>query len=367
MTLKGRMVHPDKRKGLLYVYQGEDSLMHFCWKDRTTGEVEDDLLIFPDDCEFVRVNECTTGRVYVLKFKSFSKKYFFWMQEPKTDKDDDYCRRINEALNNPPTSGGRGGGGSGGQDGELQNLLNNMSQQQLMQLFGGVGQIGGLSSLLGTMGNNSSGTTGTRPSGNSGSSSRGGSAPRTTSAEAARTPARPRYAPAPTATPPNTATAAAPGAPGAAGGQIFLSDLQRYFSGLGNAPAEGECAAGGSAAPRVDLGAALAAPEVVSTASEPPHAQRLAPHLPQAPQDDAANQFSSALTSGQMGPVMSQFGLPSEVTSAANTGDMQAFFKALESASSGSDASKSQDDKKKDKPQDDKNDKKDGDGGMSLD
>lgn len=80
MTLKGRMVHPDKRKGLLYVYQGEDSLMHFCWKDRTTGEVEDDLLIFPDDCEFVRVSECTTGRVYVLKFKSFSKKYFFWMQ-----------------------------------------------------------------------------------------------------------------------------------------------------------------------------------------------------------------------------------------------------------------------------------------------
>lgn len=73
-------------------------------------------------------------------------------QEPKTDKDDEYCRRINEALNNPPTSSERGGGGSGAAEGELQNLLNNMSQQQLMQLFGGVGQIGGLSSLLGTMG-----------------------------------------------------------------------------------------------------------------------------------------------------------------------------------------------------------------------
>lgn len=73
-------------------------------------------------------------------------------QEPKTEKDDDLCRRINEALNNPPTSGNRSVGTSSTQEGELQNLLNNMSQQQLMQLFGGVGQIGGLSSLLGTMG-----------------------------------------------------------------------------------------------------------------------------------------------------------------------------------------------------------------------
>ncbi|CAH1976083.1 unnamed protein product [Acanthoscelides obtectus] len=37
MNLRGRMVYPDKRKGLLYVYQSEDSLMHFCWQDRTTG------------------------------------------------------------------------------------------------------------------------------------------------------------------------------------------------------------------------------------------------------------------------------------------------------------------------------------------
>lgn len=41
MFMKEKMVHPDKRKGLLYVYQADDSLMHFCWKDRTTGTVED--------------------------------------------------------------------------------------------------------------------------------------------------------------------------------------------------------------------------------------------------------------------------------------------------------------------------------------
>lgn len=39
-----------------------------------------DLIIFPDDCEFKRVPQCTTGRVYVLKFKAGSKRLFFWMQ-----------------------------------------------------------------------------------------------------------------------------------------------------------------------------------------------------------------------------------------------------------------------------------------------
>lgn len=41
MTIKGKMVYPDIRKGQLYVYQSDDSLMHFCWKDRVSGYVED--------------------------------------------------------------------------------------------------------------------------------------------------------------------------------------------------------------------------------------------------------------------------------------------------------------------------------------
>ncbi|KAK3088704.1 hypothetical protein FSP39_022579 [Pinctada imbricata] len=157
MYMKGKMVHPDKRKGQVYVYQSDDSLMHFCWKDRGTGAVEDDLIIFPDDIEFKHVTQCTTGRVYVLKFKSSTRKFFFWMQEPKTDKDDDNCKKVNEYLNHPPTPGSTRGGGlppeiSGLGDQDLQNLLGTMSQQQLMQLLGGMGMGGpggGLSALMG--------------------------------------------------------------------------------------------------------------------------------------------------------------------------------------------------------------------------
>ena len=53
-----------------------------------------DLIIFPGDAEFKRVSQCKTGRVFLLKFKDSSRKYFYWMQEPKEEKDEDFVKKV---------------------------------------------------------------------------------------------------------------------------------------------------------------------------------------------------------------------------------------------------------------------------------
>ncbi|XP_065169205.1 proteasomal ubiquitin receptor ADRM1-like isoform X1 [Atheta coriaria] len=357
MTLKGHTVYPDKRKGLLYVYQSEDSLMHFSWQDRTTGVVEDDLIIFPEDCEYVKVPQCTTGRVYLLKFKSSNRRFFFWLQEPRTDKDDDHCKRINEYLNNP------GGLQSNNADQDLQSLLNNMSQTQLMQLLGG-GQMGGLSSLLGTM---------SRPSTGGSARTSNATTPSLTHRTAASTPATqtptsataaasatttPQSAPIPSATP------AAPKKGNPTTKPIQLSDLRNYLQGL-SAP---------NADQSVDFSTALTSDALSSIMSNQEALEQLQNHLPttdgtpqeqlkstlQSPQfQQAVSQFSNALESGQLGPVVSQLVANPEVIAAANEGNIQEFVKALE---------KSEVDKEKPAGKDgkDKKDKED-DEGMQLD
>nr|XP_020464762.1 proteasomal ubiquitin receptor ADRM1-like isoform X1 [Monopterus albus] len=365
MSLKGNVVTPDKRKGMVYIQQSDDSLIHFCWKDRTSGNVDDDLIIFPDDCEFKRVNQCTTGRVYVLKFKAGSKRLFFWMQEPKTDKDEEYCRKVNEYLNNPPIPGAPGSGGSGGHElsalggeGGLQNLLGNMSHNQLMQLIGpaGLGGLGGLGALAGPGLANLLGTGGPATSSSS-SSSRSqstaanpssGGALRLSSTPATTSPLTPAVTTvSPTGAAPSTpAPAQTPLAPASVGSPaphqpIQLSDLQSILATM-NVPAT--AAAQG---PAVDL-ASICTPEMMAPIlTNAEVQQRLLPFLPtgesllqsaeeiqstlNSPQfQQSMSMFSSALASGQLGPLMSQFGLPAEAVDAANRGDVEAFARAMQ-------------------------------------
>ncbi|KAK4884350.1 hypothetical protein RN001_000621 [Aquatica leii] len=377
MNQKGRMVYPDKRKGLLYLYQSEDSLMHFCWQDRTTGIVEDDLIIFPDDCEYIKVPQCTTGRAYLLKFKSSSRRFFFWLQEPRADKDEDNCKRINEILNNPSSSVS----GVGSSDQDLQSLLNNMSQSQLMQLFGGgVGQIGGLSSLLGTMNRPSAGATRNTnttpalthrttssvpaPGGQTGSTTASAPSTNTTPTTTAETTQPNNRTPQST-----TDTAASISSP------IQLTDLQNFLQGIAPTSADHQS---------VDLSTALTSDALSGLLSNSEAIQQLENHLPAiggsteeqlrstlaSPQfQQAVQQFSSALESGQLGPIVSQLSVNPEAVAAASQGNMADFVKALEKSNkeSADQSSENKDAKKKSDKDAKKEDSKDDDEGMQLD
>lgn len=69
----------------------------------------------------------------------------------------------------------------------------------------------------------------------------------------------------------------------------------------------------------------------------------------------ALGMFSAALASGQLGPLMCQFGLPAEAVEAANKGDVEAFAKAM------------QNNAKSEQKEGDAKEKKDEEEDMSLD
>lgn len=340
MNMVGKMVNPDTRKGMVYLYQAEDQLIHFCWKDRSNGKVEDDLIIFPDDCEFKRIDQCKTGRVFLLKFKSSSRRLFFWMQEPKTDKDEEYCRRVNDIMNNPPSASTLSSSRSGDSN-DLQYMLNNMSQMQLMQLFGGVGQMGGLSNLLGSI---------HRPSDSARTSARTSTTstpptsatPATTAVTAAATPETPNNAAVPVSTP--SAPRKNDTGKKEEVSKVLLSELQSFLSGLKTS--DGSGGSSSTNGRNIDLSTAVNA-ETVSVLTDAERTENLLAHLPNIDSNDTTKQqlretisspqfqqalsmFSSALQSGQLGPVVSQFQLNDEAVAAATTGDLEQFVKALE-------------------------------------
>lgn len=364
MEMRDKMVHPIKRQGLVYLRQSpDDSLMHFCWKDRQNGVVEDDLILFPDDCEFKRVKECTTGRVFVLKMKSSNRKMFFWMQEAKADRDEEYCKKINELLNNPPRGGNDMGGSSSERD--LQSLFGNITQEQVAQLLNTNGV--NLASLLNS-------ATGRSPSSNSGASA---------SSTASTTNSAPTSA---TSASNNNSDAQA----AARDSSLSSNDLRALMLGAmmeGNeddasalmasmAQAEAAAAASGNTQPGatggasgsqgrdtnpplIDLSSAINSESLAHLLTDNDFLKLIEPHLPPVSATSSGqqqqtsltdeerrkqfaetvrssqfrsslSQFCVALQSGQLGPLMSQFGLNQACVDAASLGNLEAFVRALD-------------------------------------
>eukprot|EP00933_Yihiella_yeosuensis_P080582 TRINITY_DN94034_c0_g1_i1.p1 TRINITY_DN94034_c0_g1~~TRINITY_DN94034_c0_g1_i1.p1 ORF type:complete len:289 (+),score=106.42 TRINITY_DN94034_c0_g1_i1:113-979(+) len=93
-----KMVTADKRKGKIVLYTSEEEqLMHFQWWDRDKNETVTDLIVI-NDAYLERIEKCTTGRVYLLRFTSSDKKMFFWMQEPKDEGDAELIKKFNDAI-----------------------------------------------------------------------------------------------------------------------------------------------------------------------------------------------------------------------------------------------------------------------------
>lgn len=371
MEMREKMVHPIKKQGLVYLRQSmDDNLMHFCWRDRQSGVVEDDLILFPDDCEFKRVKECTTGRVFVLKMKSSGRKMFFWMQESRTDKDEEYCKKINEMLNNPPRAGSDMGSPPEVHHRDLQAIFGNMTQEQVAQLLSSNGV--NLASLLNS-------AAGRSPSSNSGASA---------SSTASTTNSGPTSATSVSSNSNNPATAL--------GGRDSAANLNDFRALLSGALMEGnedeanalmaatmdEQAEGGAAAasssrntqqPFIDLSTAMNSESLAHLLNDQDFLKQIEPHLPpisQAINSDSAtsssstpvltdedrknqlretisssqfrsslSQFCIALQSGQLGPLMSQFGLNQACVDAANLGNLEAFVRALDDQTRSTNAS----------------------------
>lgn len=65
----------------MYLYQGNDMLMHFCWKERTNNTPEDDLVIFPDEIEFKKVTQNTTGRNSMILLSKKYEEFFVFLKD----------------------------------------------------------------------------------------------------------------------------------------------------------------------------------------------------------------------------------------------------------------------------------------------
>ncbi len=130
----------DARKGTLAVGRDADGTVHVTWRDRASGSVAFDRVVFPGDVSFRRIKTGKDAdRVYELKYVANNNRFFFWMQEPKADADAENARKLVESIDSPPAEGaagaeaggagagaGAGAGGAGGQDAEMMSMLEAM-------------------------------------------------------------------------------------------------------------------------------------------------------------------------------------------------------------------------------------------------
>lgn len=79
MNFDGRIVKPDRRKGIIRVIKDAQGMTQFQWCDADTKNPIDNRFVFPGDCKFEKVKQ-SKDRVYMLEFTS-GERLFYWIQE----------------------------------------------------------------------------------------------------------------------------------------------------------------------------------------------------------------------------------------------------------------------------------------------
>ncbi|KAI4835861.1 26S proteasome regulatory subunit RPN13 [Plasmodium brasilianum] len=95
----GNTVKPDKRKGKLVLYKICDNLYNFQWINRENNKVEDNLIL-TKSISLEKVEQCKTGRVYILRNKLRGEISFYWMQDYDDSKDEAFVKKFNSIIAN---------------------------------------------------------------------------------------------------------------------------------------------------------------------------------------------------------------------------------------------------------------------------
>ena len=93
MNYDGKMVTPDRRKGLLRVVEDAGGMKQFQWCDVDTKTPIESFYIFPEDAKFEKVKQ-SKDRVYLLEMKHTQQRYFYWVQVSQFIHINNPCRRM---------------------------------------------------------------------------------------------------------------------------------------------------------------------------------------------------------------------------------------------------------------------------------
>ena len=98
MSYDGRIVKPERRRGIIKVTKDFQGMVQFLWCDADTKNPIDSLYVFPGDAKFEKVKQ-TKDRVYLLEFSSTQQRMFYWFQEDDKTKDEENAKKIHNAIN----------------------------------------------------------------------------------------------------------------------------------------------------------------------------------------------------------------------------------------------------------------------------